>query len=938
VDAETNLRAAPRDGVADATALWRDAIASSTPRRYAIGVVAGGIAAILVQLGVHSRPAPFLPFFVPWLAVIPSAWLGGVGPGAVTAVIAAIAVAPSLPQEGLVAGAFGGGFAVAVFVVLAGLLSWCIDYCVRSRVAVVGLNRELERQVAHLRTLFEIAPVGIAVAHDPDCRTITCNPAAAALLGVTPDRNISLSGHAPGRVAYRMMRDGRELPAEELPLQRAAARRTGVEVEELDIEVSDGRSYNVYCCAAPLLDDGARVTGSIGAFVDVTDRRKAAAVLRENEERLRLALEAANLESWEWNLHTGVVQWSSGSETHLGASPGRFETVYDAFLTMAHPDDRPRIRRALGRALWEGEPYDLQYRRAAVDGGEETWVEVKGRVLRDEGGDPCRMIGVNADITRSKRHEQERERLLTSERAARSEADRAQRRFRRLADSRMMGIVFIEGDRIAEANDAFLALVGYERDDLAAGGLRWRDISPSDRIPRDRIAFRDLLERGECTPYETEFRRKDGRRVPILLGAALFQHTPIESVAFVLDIADRRRAEMERDSSLAQERAARLEAEAANRAKDDFLAVVSHELRSPLNAIRMWTAVLRSGRADGDAERILEAIDRSAVAQSRVIEDLLDVSRIVAGTVHLELKRVDLGSVVLGALESIQPVAEATHVHIAASLASGLVVRGDAGRLQQAVSNLLSNAVKFSPADSDVEVRLTGGMDAVLTVVDHGKGIDHAFLPHVFERFRQADASRTREESGLGLGLAIARYLVVAHGGDIAADSAGPGRGATFTVRIPLDVEAEPIPLARKAGVARPTVPAALLGIRVLVVDDDGAARESITALLRGAGAVAMAVGSAEDAVRELQRESHDVLLADLAMPREDGFALLHRVRALGAARGGDLPAAAVTAHGGAKEREIALARGFQAFLTKPVAPEELVAMVASLAAGPGAA
>jgi PAS domain S-box-containing protein len=901
--------------------------------RYAIALVLGAVAAIGIHLGATL---PHAPFFLAWAVVVPSAWIGGFGPGVLTALLAGLAVHFSPPPGGLVGPWPSDTLPILVFLSVATALSWFVTSCVRNRGEVERLNRVLERQILQLRGLFEIVPVGIAVAHDPECRTITSNPTAAGLLGVTTQRNISLSGPAPDRVAYRMLRDGKEIAPEELPLQRAAARQTGVETEELEIELPDGRSFTVYCCAAPIVGADGAVTGSIGAFLDVSGQRRAAAELLASEERLRLAMEAADLHSWDWDLRTGAIRWSPGAEPFLGPSPGRFEAVYETFLSLVHPDDRIALQTALARALWAGESFDLQYR--LIPAGQDMWVEVRGKVLRDEAGDPTKMIGVNFDVTARVRSEQERERLLASERAARAEADRAQRRLRRLADSRLIGVIFVEGELITEANDAFLELLGYSREDLAGGLLTWHDLSPPERIPLDQGALQEVLERGECTPYETEWCRRDGSRVPIILGAALLGENPIEAVAFVLDITSRRRAETERDASLERERAARLEAEAATRAKDDFLAVVSHELRSPLTAIRMWTGVLRRERAGSDTGRILDAIDRSTVAQTRVIEDLLDVSRIVAGTLHLEFEAVDLGDIVRRALESIEPAATHARIRLATSLDPGLVVWGDAARLEQVVSNLLSNAVKFSPSDTEVEVRLAGGAEATLSVRDHGKGIDRAFLPHVFERFRQADASRTRETSGLGLGLAIARHLVVAHGGQITAESPGPAQGATFTVRLPLHaVERRAPGVRRRESAARGPAPEALVGVRVLVVDDDLEARESITAVLRTAGARPTAVDSAEAALQAFEREVPHVLLADIAMPREDGFTLLRRVRALEKGRGGDVPAAAVTAHGGRAERQLALQRGFQALLTKPVAAEELVATVSELAAARGA-
>ncbi|MGE5412893.1 MAG: ATP-binding protein, partial [Syntrophomonadaceae bacterium] len=401
--------------------------------------------------------------------------------------------------------------------------------------------------------------------------------------------------------------------------------------------------------------------------------------------------------------------------------------------------------------------------------------------------------------------------------------------------------------------------------------------------------------------------------------------------------ADRRRAVEERARLEAGERAARAEAERAARAKDEFIATVSHELRTPLNAVLGWARLLRLGKLDPAAiSRAIETIERSAQAQAQIVDDLLDVSRLVKGELRLDVRPVELVPVIEAAIDAVRPAANARGVSIASVLVPRAgPVAGDPGRLQQVVWNLLSNAVKFTPSGGRVEVRLEQeGGEVVIRVKDTGAGIAPAFLPHVFERFRQADSSSTRLHGGLGLGLAIVRHLVEAHGGSAAAASEGPGRGATFTVRLPVS-PVRPRRVAAEAEARGPGAPgsfATLDHVRVLVVDDDPDTVEVVRQVLESAGAQVTAAASAREALAALSARPPDVLLSDLGMPDEDGYTLIRKVRSLDPARGGRVPAAALTAYTRSEDRREALLAGFQVYLPKPVEPAELTAAVARLA------
>jgi CheY-like chemotaxis protein/anti-sigma regulatory factor (Ser/Thr protein kinase) len=365
--------------------------------------------------------------------------------------------------------------------------------------------------------------------------------------------------------------------------------------------------------------------------------------------------------------------------------------------------------------------------------------------------------------------------------------------------------------------------------------------------------------------------------------------------------------------------------------KDEFLATLSHELRTPLNAVLGWAHMLRTGALRPDVqERALQSLERNAKAQAQLVDDLLDVSRIMSGKLAIKSEALDLTAVIALAVDAVRPAVTAKGLRLGVTVDADaeIVVDGDADRLQQIVWNLLSNAAKFTPSSGTIDVVLRNDGDHVEVIVrDTGEGIDPAFLPHVFERFRQADSAPTRRHGGLGLGLAIVRHLTEAHGGTVAAESDGYGTGATFIVRLPVQPGRRE-PRAPVMAETPATADQVLAGLRILVVDDETDTRELTRVVLESHGGQVVTVASAGEALHALRHQTFDALVADIGMPGQDGYALIRAIRTLPAARGGATPAIAVTAYANLRERRDALAAGFNDHVGKPVDPEDLVAAV----------
>jgi PAS domain S-box-containing protein len=490
---------------------------------------------------------------------------------------------------------------------------------------------------------------------------------------------------------------------------------------------------------------------------------------------------------------------------------------------------------------------------------------------------------------------------------------------------------------ITSWNPAAERLFGFTAEEAVGQNIRMI-------IPKEQWGEEDLIlariARGEVVGHFEAVRiRKDGHRVDISLTISpIFaaDGRVIGASKTARDIGERKKLEDAQAALLSREQDARMAAEAGNRAKDEFLAILSHELRTPLNAVYGWARMLQTGKLDEETSaRALEAIVRNANAQVQLIDDLLDVSRIISGKMRLDVRQTDVREVIEAAVDTVDMAASEQGVRVQRVLdPRGAIVNGDPVRLQQVVWNLVMNAVKFTPAGGKVDVELRRSADQVEVVVrDTGQGIAPHVLPYVFDRFRQWDSSSTRAHSGLGLGLALVKHLTELHHGTVTAESPGEGRGATFTVTLPLTLEsrlvAGPAPTFTETALA---AVARLDGLRVLVVDDDPDALELSTEILGRGGAIVKTCDSAKAALAALQEWRPDVLVSDIDMPGEDGYSLIRKVRALDEDRGGKTPAVALTAYGRAEDRVQTLSAGYSMHIPKPVNPEEFTAIVASVA------
>ena len=731
----------------------------------------------------------------------------------------------------------------------------------------------------------------------------------------------------------------------------------------------DGRAVWVRGEARLVKDDLGRPLFLQGVAFDITESKQAQATLlreavRTTEARYRDLVEHLGAIFWEADPDTSQFTFvSRGAQDILGYAPERWLGDPQFWLSKIHPADRAIQSASWAAARSTGEIASETEFRAITSEGRTVWLHQKMYLHVDQ---QRRLLGVIFDVSDRKRAE---EILRINEMRLRAETD-VRRTLHRIGSALaseldIEKVVQLATDEATVLTGAAFGAFFYNVTNEQGETYTLFTLSGAERhsfekfpMPRNTAIFGPTF-RGERVVRMADVTRDPGfgqnppylglpeghlpvrsyLAVPVVsrsggvIGGMFFGHPEPDRFTeehehLAAGIAGWTAVALDNARLFNTAQTARAEAEAANRQKDEFLATMSHELRTPLNAILGWAAIMRTGKLDEPTRHIgLEIIERNARAQARIIEDLLDVSRIVSGKLLLESAPVDLRGVIDSALSSITLAAEAKQIEVRRHLGAGpVVVTGDAARLHQVVSNLLTNAIKFTPRGGWVSVRLEHGAAAVqITVEDNGQGISAAFLPHVFERFRQADQTSTRTHGGLGLGLSIVRHIVQLHGGDVRAESPGPGLGSTFIIELPtVNGTAPNVPAPREGSVRDAHV---LDGLRLLVVEDDVDARDLLVHVLEQAGASVAAAGNASDALAMLDALRLDLVISDIGMAGQDGYQFIRAVRSSGGVNAA-VPALAVTAYAGAPDRDRALEAGFQGHLAKPVKTDELIAAI----------
>ncbi|MBW4682102.1 MAG: PAS domain S-box protein [Microcoleus vaginatus WJT46-NPBG5] len=674
--------------------------------------------------------------------------------------------------------------------------------------------------------------------------------------------------------------------------------------------------------------------GITAYFRNITDQIQAQAALQEQTQLMQLIIDSIGDGLVMANLQGEIVIVNEAAERIFGSitnerSCEEWSRTYGLFL----PDQQtlfPDQQLPLYRAMQGEAANDVEVFVRRDPTCEGRWVSISGFPVRKMNREITGGVITCRDITDRKQTEAA---LRESEERFRTLADQMSQ-LAWMADTN--GWIFWYNRRWFECTGTTLE---------AMQGWGWQQVHHPEHVDRVVEHFRYCLEAGEEWEDTFPLRSKDGtyrwflsRAIPIRDAAGNI----LRWFGTNTDITERLEAEKEREQLLKQEQTAREAAEQANRLKDEFLAVLSHELRSPLNPILGWAQLLRGGRLNSvKTAEALATIERNAKLQCQLIEDLLDISRIMQGKLMLNAAPVSLAFVISSAIETVRLAAKAKNISIETYLEPNIrQVYGDAGRLQQVVWNLLSNAVKFTATGGRVEVRLAqAGHHVLLQVSDTGKGISSEFLPYVFEHFRQEDGATTRKFGGLGLGLAIASQIVNLHGGRIWVESLGEAQGATFTVELPFSQTVNPVEEVTDSVMVQADH-LVLANLRVLLVDDDPDSREFVVFVMEQAGAEVTAVSSAIEALQRLSTTPFDLLLSDIGMPEMDGYELMHQISPASSERGGQvpaiaqpvsLPAIALTAYAGEMNQQRALAAGFQGHITKPVEPDKLIKTIVTI-------
>jgi len=688
----------------------------------------------------------------------------------------------------------------------------------------------------------------------------------------------------------------------------------------------DGRRIPVFVSVSPLKDVDGNVIGASKIIHDVTDIVAARAELTQEKQLLATTLASIGDGVIVTDAQSRVTFLNSEAERLTGwtNSEGAGRPLTQVFR-IVNEHTRRVAENPVDKALRLGAIVGLANHTMLLRGdGVEFLIDDSAAPIREKDGPIYGVVLVFRDVTEQRKAHETREQLAA--------------------------IVEYSGEAIATKNvDGIIQswnasaerLFGYQADEII--GKPVTIIIPSERLSEEEEILSRLRRGQPPERLETIRIAKDGKQIPVSVTVSPLKNAEGEVIGaskLIQDITDRKRIERQRQELLAREQSLRTQAEQAGRVKDEFLATVSHELRTPLNAILGWATLLNKGKLDEPtATRGIEAIERNAKAQAQLIEDLLDVSRIISGKVRLDVQPISLLPIVEAAVDAVRPAADAKTIQLEMIIdREANHLRADSGRLQQVIWNLLSNSIKFTAPGGFVRIRVnrTASM-AEIAVSDTGQGIKKEFLPFVFDRFQQADASITRKHGGLGLGLSITRHLVEMHGGTIEAESEGEGLGATFKVKLPIPAvsvdslySTDPSKAARSRA-SKMSESANLAGVRILAVDDSKDTRELVTVVLERCGANVATASSVREALEVFAGWKTDVLVCDIGMPDEDGYSFIRRIRQLPPEDGGDTPAIALTGYARVEDRMRALEAGYQMFVPKPIEAAELCTIIASL-------
>jgi PAS domain S-box-containing protein len=764
-----------------------------------------------------------------------------------------------------------------------------------------------------LELLYTLLPAGLALV-DSEFRFIRVNEKFSLLSGQTIETHI-------GKTVQEMLPDiGKSIQDHLESVFSAGHLLSNIKiVGRLAVAPQQERTWLMHI--APLRDEESVPAVSMYCE-EVTELIKKERTIVDAQNQLEAALQAGSMYIWNWNIQEDLIIVDSHFGRLLGISSQERNDVVpiQKFFSVLHDKDKSYVASAFDAAIRNREPYNVEFRIVGKS-GDIKWMIARGKVEYDPEGYPLACTGTIIDITH---------RINAEEALRQSDA-----RFRRLIESNLIGVILWNVDgRITDANGKFLEMLGYERKDIDEGILRWDTITPPEWREQDKRGLDEISQQGTSGPFEKEFFHKNGSKIAVVLGNALLEGSKQQGISFVLGIVEQKAMEAQKEELLKREKAARESAEQANRFKDEFLTVLSHELRSPLNPILGWTSLLISGRLSEEKKvAALEIIERNAKLQSKLIDDLLDVSRILSGKMILSKASVNLTNVVKAAVETVRLTAEVKKQKLSLEVEVDVYTYGDAARLQQVLVNLLNNAIKFTPSEGRVSIKLSHDLKhAHIKVIDTGKGIRQEFLPHVFDHFRQEDGTITRKFGGLGLGLAIVHQIVESHQGVVYAESEGEDKGAVFTVMLPLSLPVIKLIDKEKTSqtfLLKGTKP--LKEVKVLMVDDDPDCCHFGASVLESAGAEVIQSSSVKESFKLLQSKHFDIIVTDIGMPEIDGYTFIRELRLKKDLPNANIPAIALTAYAGGMHEDHALTAGFQQHIAKPVEPEVLVSVVVSL-------